>query len=519
MLRIMFKSLILIVLFLPFCISYDTLAPNQFINDGQSLISKENNFALGFFSPSNSSHRYLGIWYVKVKKQTVVWVANRNDPINDSSGVLSINQFGNLVLHDSSNRLVWSTNMSVKGTTTTSSVAQLQDSGNLVLVQDNNQNVLLWQSFDYPTDTLLPKMKLGVNLITGLDRFLTSWKSLDDPGSGDCFYKMILHGSPEVFLYKGSTPYWRPGPWPWHSSSPATVSSGYKFDFVNNEDEVSYAYFLDDPSIISRLVVDNSGLLQQLMWNEGDLQWKELWSAPKYRCDKYRQCGTYSKCSPDNINRFECMCLPGYEPKSPRDWYLRDGSEGCVRKKLGLSICRNGEGFLKVQRLKGPDSANAVWMDRSMSSSECEQACLSNCSCTAFVSMNIDGKGTGCLSWYGELVDILENSDEGWDLNIRVDASELGSLLFLLAFYLFICFTIFISAYCSFGSWTHCLFNFPFGLIACLISLFSQVYKEVQRFSWQQEAAGYYNIVCCCAIFSGVLASLYVANEEEENER
>nr|POE84510.1 g-type lectin s-receptor-like serine/threonine-protein kinase rks1 [Quercus suber] len=382
----MSKSLILIVLFLPFCISYDTLAPKQFINDGQSLISKENNFALGFFSPSNSSHRYLGIWYVKVKKQTVVWVANRNDPINDSSGVLSINQFGNLVLHESSNRLVWSTNVSVKGTTTTSSVAQLQDSGNLVLVQDNNQNGLLWQSFDYPTDTFLPKMKLGVNLITGLDRFLTSWKSQDDPGYGDCFYKMILYGSPEVFLYKGSTPYWRPGPWPWHSSSPATVSSGYKFDFVNNEDEVSYAYFLDDPSIISRLVVDNTGLLQQLMWNEGDLQWKELWSAPKYRCDKYRQCGTYSKCSPDNINRFECMCLPGYEPKSPRDWYLRDGSEGCVRKKLGLSMCRNGEGFVKVQRLKGPDSANAVWMD----------------------------------------MNILENSDEGWDLNICVDASELA---------------------------------------------------------------------------------------------
>ncbi|KAL4628669.1 hypothetical protein ACB092_05G257000 [Castanea dentata] len=424
----MFKSVILMVLFFPFCISLDILAPNQSIKDGQSLISKEKNFALGFFSPGNSSHRYLGIWYVKVKNQTVVWVANRNDPINDSSGVLSINQFGNLVLHDSSNRLVWSTNVSVKGTTTTSSVAQLQDSGNLVLVQDNNQKVLLWQSFDYPTDTLLPKMKLGVNLVTGLDRFLTSWKSQDDPGSGDCFYKMIISGSPEGFVYKGSTPYWRLGPWPWRSSSPATAiaSSGHTIDFVNNKEEVSYAYFLDDPYIISRLVVDNSGLLQQLMWNEADLQWKETWSVPKYRCEKYGQCGAYSKCKPENSNRFDCMCLPGYEPKSPRDWYLRDGSEGCVRKKLGMSMCRNGEGFVKVQHLKGPDSANAAWMDMSMSSSECEQACLSNCSCTAFISIDIDGKGTGCLAWYGELVDILENSDEGWDLNIRVDASELA---------------------------------------------------------------------------------------------
>ena len=81
---------------------------------------------------------------------------------------------------------------------------------------------------------------------------------------------------------------------------------------------------------------------------------------------------------------------------------------------------------------KGPDSSNATWMN--MSSSECEQACLSNCNCTAFFSMNIDGKGTGCLAWYGELMYISVTSDEGWAINVRVDATELGSLLCLLEF-------------------------------------------------------------------------------------
>ena len=370
-------------------------------------------------------------------KQTVVWVANKNDPIIDSSGVLSINRYGNLVLHDSSKRLLWSTNVSVQGTT--SSVAQLRDSGNLVLVQGNNEKVI-WQSFDHPTDTLLPGMRLGLNRITGLDWFLTSWKSQDDPGTGDSFYKMNPTGFPQVVLYKGSTLYWRSCPWLWHTSSAtATDSSGFKYYYVNNEDEVSYGYFFDDPSIIYRLVVDNSGLLQNLMWNDGDLQWKEYWLAPKYRCDNYRHCGAYGKCGPesaDSFNKFECTCLPGYEPKSPKNWYHRDGSEGCVRKRLGLSMCGNGEGFVKVERLKGPDSFNAVWMDISMTSSECKQACLRNCSCTAFVSMNIDGKGTSCLAWYGELIDISENLYEGWDLNVRVDATELGGLLHLLAFFI-----------------------------------------------------------------------------------
>ncbi|KAM3749525.1 hypothetical protein ACB098_05G192100 [Castanea mollissima] len=66
-------------------------------------------------------------------------------------------------------------------------------------------------------------------------------------------------------------------------------------------------------------------------------------------------------------------------------------------------------------------------MDMSMSSSECEQACLRNCSCIAFVSMNIDGKGTSCLAWYGELIDVSENLNERWDLNVRVDAIELAT--------------------------------------------------------------------------------------------
>lgn len=429
----MFSSLILVILFFPFCNSIDTLKPNQSIKDGQSLMSKEKNFALGFFNPGNSSHWYLGIWYVKVTVKTVVWVANRNNPINGSSGVLSINQFGNLVLRDGYNRLLWTTNVSVQGTST-STVAQLQDSGNLVLVQDNDKNVL-WQSFDNHTDTLLPvkDMKVGLNRRTGMNWFLTSWKSQDDPGDGDYIYKLNPDDSRQFFLYKGSTstPLWRTGPWPWIIATEKT-SSDYEANFVSNQEEVSYSYFLNDPSVITRLVVHNSGLLQQLIWNDGDGQWKELWSAPKYRCDKYGQCGANSICSPDNMNRFECTCLPGYEPKSPRDWSLRNGSEGCVRKQLGLSMCGNGEGFVNVGRVKIPDSPHASdQLDTSMSDEECEKGCLRNCSCTAFLSLNIDRKGIGCWTWYGELVDIAGYTSEGFDLKVRVDASELGILSLL----------------------------------------------------------------------------------------
>lgn len=78
-------------------------------------------------------------------------------------------------------------------------------------------------------------------------------------------------GSPQVVLYKGLTLYWQSAPWPWQTLAEATtVSLGFKYDFVYNEEEVSYVYFFDELSVISRVVVDNSGLFQQLLWNDGD---------------------------------------------------------------------------------------------------------------------------------------------------------------------------------------------------------------------------------------------------------
>ena len=142
-------SMFLIILFVPSCISLDTLTSDQSIKDGQSLISKENYFVLGFFSPSNSSYRYRGIWYVKVTKQTVVWVANRNDSINDSIGVLSINQSGNLVLRDCHNRLLWSTNVCPRDNLLWCSASRFRKPGIGPGQQQNVVMAKLWLFYRY----------------------------------------------------------------------------------------------------------------------------------------------------------------------------------------------------------------------------------------------------------------------------------------------------------------------------------------------------------------------------------
>lgn len=70
----------------------NTITSSKSLSDGRTLVSKDGSFELGFFSPGSSKNHYIGIWYKNIPVKTVVWVANRLNPINDSSGLLIINK-------------------------------------------------------------------------------------------------------------------------------------------------------------------------------------------------------------------------------------------------------------------------------------------------------------------------------------------------------------------------------------------------------------------------------------------
>jgi hypothetical protein len=93
-------------------IAPETITPSQSIrDDGGTLGSSGGSFQLGFFSPSNSKSRYVGIWYM-ISPEIVVWVANWDAPLNDYSGILTVTGDGVLVLLNSTKGIVWSSNTS-----------------------------------------------------------------------------------------------------------------------------------------------------------------------------------------------------------------------------------------------------------------------------------------------------------------------------------------------------------------------------------------------------------------------
>lgn len=417
----------LLILLVSLSVAVDLFRQHQNITYGEKLESVGGTFAFGFFATGASTKRYfLGIWF-KVSPQAIVWVANRDSPLMSSSGVLSISDTGNLILLDNSNGsvIVWSSNSSY---TTNPTSVQLLDTGNLVL-RDLETNRVLWQSFDWPTNTFLPGMRVGKNLKTGHEWSLTSWSTSNDPAIGGFHYNMDTHGSPELFMWDGNEKKrYRTGPWNGlrFSGIPemTTFQDMFNFSFTNSPDEISYGFSNKPGSLLSRVMLNETGNMQRLVWDQHTSSWSIFWSGPRDQCDYYKKCGVFGVCNANNA--MVCSCFHGFEPRSPSGWYMRDTSQGCVRK-TELGCANGGDGFNLVKGVKLPETHNAT-VDMTIDLDKCREKCLANCSCVAYSSADIRNRGSGCIIWVDELID-TRFIDGGQDLYIKVAQSDLGMFL------------------------------------------------------------------------------------------
>ncbi|KAB1215252.1 hypothetical protein CJ030_MR4G004191 [Morella rubra] len=409
----------LLFFFFQVSVAIDSITKSRTLTDGRTLVSKEGTFELGFFSLGSSKNRYLGIWYENIPDRTVVWVANRRNPIIDLSGIVMINSIGNLVLLNRSKMIVWSTSSSKH---TQNPVWQLLDSGNLVLRdgEEGNSESYLWQSFDYPSDTLLPGMKVGWDSKSGINRRLSSWKNADDPSPGDLAWGVELHSYPDAYMWKGSKRLYRTGHWNGlRPSGTPDLKPNPIFDFevVNNDHGAFYVYTLKNKSVMSRLVLNQTKYsFERYTWIGPERRWNLYESVPVDHCDTYGLCGAYGNCiiSESPV----CQCLRGFKPKSAWVW-----SQGCVRNKALSCRGKAKDGFVKFVGLKLPDTTHA-WLNRSMSLKECRIKCLNKCSCTAYTNPDIRGGGSGCAMWFGDLLDIRQIPESAQYLYIRMAASE-----------------------------------------------------------------------------------------------
>ncbi|KAM0063404.1 putative protein kinase RLK-Pelle-DLSV family [Helianthus debilis subsp. tardiflorus] len=396
------------------CDAADTISASQTVRYNETIVSAQETFELGFFSPGNSTSHYVAIWYKRISIKTVVWVANRNAPLSDANGELTLTLQGVLILRDTTmGTIVWSSANS-STTSVRNPIGRLLDTGNFIIYEegdDHNQEDPIWQSFDFMTDTLLPGMKHGKNLITGIERYYTSWKSDDDPAAGVFSVRVDSRGYPEILILRdGQEIKVRSGPWNGvrFSGNPNMKPNPiYNFTFVVNQREIYYQYNLLNTSVYTRLVVQPTGHLERLLWHDSKQKWDFYLDPESDHCDQYAVCGPFASC---NIyNSPVCSCLKGFEPISPDEWRVADSTHGC--RRTARLDCGPGDGFIRYTNLKLPETRRS-WYNQTMTLVECEKMWT----------------GSGCLLWFGTLTDIRTFAENGDTLYVRVSASELDSI-------------------------------------------------------------------------------------------
>ncbi|KAI3444517.1 hypothetical protein Pfo_001182 [Paulownia fortunei] len=407
-------------------IKLESFQGSQVILRGNSTITSENKtFRLGFFAPNDEFRWYLGIWYASIPISTYAWVANREKPIkNLLSASAEITEDGKLAVMDQDSRtIMWETNNVEKAND-----LRLLEQGNLVLLSSDGR--IVWRSFDFPTDTWLP----GMNLTA--EQRLTSWKSSIDPAPGR--YSLRLnppdYGEIALFYSNGSADmitlytYWTTGKWNGNAFAGVpemTIPYIYRFDFIDPFTPMATFGYTEVPlesgikPPLTRFVLDHVGQLKQFTWSQQSEVWNMFWSQPENVCRVYGLCGNLGFCNGKPLS--PCQCLNGFRPVDIVSWGKDDFSEGCWRE--GGETCGENDKFEEVGAVSYERTSVVSF---SGGRSECESACLQNCSC---IALDHNANNNLCKNLYGSLLNLHNLTSDSTiqdKLYVRVQTTGAG---------------------------------------------------------------------------------------------
>uniref|UniRef100_J3M263 Receptor-like serine/threonine-protein kinase n=1 Tax=Oryza brachyantha TaxID=4533 RepID=J3M263_ORYBR len=336
---------------------------------GHVLVSPSGDFSCGFHKVATNAYTFT-VWFTASSEDaTVAWTANRDAPVNGVGSRAELRKDGSLVLQDYDGRVVWSTNTSG----TPADRAQLLDTGNLVVADAAGNR--LWQSFDWPTDTLLAGQP-----VTRYKQLVSSAvKGL--PYSG--YYKFyfdsnnilnLMYDGPEI-----SSNYW-PDPFnKWWDNNRTAYNSSRRGSFDRRgvftaTDQLQFnASDMGDGRVVRRPTLDYDGHPRPYRLGARGGRWRATWAAIARQCDVHGVCGRYGICAYHRGP--SCSCPDGYVPHDSGDW-----SKGCRRtfdvrcgEDVGFAVMRHTDywGFdLNYTSVLSFDA--------------CRRLCLADCRCEAF---------------------------------------------------------------------------------------------------------------------------------------
>lgn len=346
--------------------------------------------------------------------ETTVWSANRNRPLSRNAKLV-VNKDRNLVLNVG-DEFVWSANV------TGASRMMLSPKGNLLIY--NGSGGILWQSFDHPTDTLLPgqRAKAGTFLVSSVSASNTSesiYMAGVLPGGGGFFamaplfypygileFNTLRESAREAFIsfYNSSC----------NHTIIAFSDDGMLLDYRQDGNTTQecmretggnpYGFSIsvsDDSSEGFRYIrLEPDGNLKMYMQTLSRLKVEKDFFVDFFNdiCRLPNYCGPYGICANPGA---KCTCPA---PESSYFSQPDQASAGC-KPKQGLR-CNSSHTLVE---LRGIDYFPNRYLDPfQVSLDECKRLCLSNCSCVAAFYW----QSSGSCFHYEELLSMKTVSDQ-----------------------------------------------------------------------------------------------------------
>uniref|UniRef100_A0ACD5WXX0 Uncharacterized protein n=1 Tax=Avena sativa TaxID=4498 RepID=A0ACD5WXX0_AVESA len=339
------------------------------VEDSSDMLHSPNGaFTCGFNNISHNAFVF-SIWFTNTAEKTVVWSANHLQPVHSWGSEVLLDTDGGMVVKDYNGQLVWENGVY---SSSNAEQAQLLDTGNLIV--KGQGDIILWQSFDSPTDTLLPNQNItSATKLVSANRLLVhgSYSFHFDDEHLLALFQDLKDTS---FIY-----------WPIPDNN-VWSKKGNSFNATTIGVLDSWGYFLGSDDlhfnasdwglgVMRRLTLDYDGNLRLYSLNKSNGRWSVTWMAYLETCFVRGLCGMNGICV--YTPRPACACAPGHEIIDQSD-----RSKGC-RPIFNLSCDRKEMKFVKLA------STDFIGYDQSQHSlvsfHTCKKICLKDCSCKGFL--------------------------------------------------------------------------------------------------------------------------------------
>jgi hypothetical protein len=470
--------------------------PNQFgeihlgsqlspISNLHSWQSPSGNFAFGFYSQGNGFA--VGIWMMGQPNNTVVWTANRDDEPVSFNATIHLSEEGKLLLRTEQGNENLIANVSEVAAS-----ASMLDSGNFVLYSGSS---VIWQSFDYPTDTIL----VGQNL-TDFDKLVSSVSS-SNHSSGRFFLAMQADGNLVAYPTNSAglsvDAYWASNTYQDSKKGLSLYFNHQGFLFMDTVSKkpvllARSSYPCNNKTTIFRATLDADGIFRlysHCLENKTSRSVHIEWSALNNQCDVQGFCDFNSYCSGMGTNA-DCSCYPGFAFNDPSEKF-----SGCY-KNVPESFCtgtKEGQMYdvITVENILFERYPYSVLDEKK---ENCGLSCLEDCLCDVALYKNERCEKYTAPIRYGKK-DINESSIAFFkvkptpaappmSLTIIIESKKSLLLFLAIAFgsVTFLCFVIAISTFCVYRDRAY-LYEKLSGIISLAgeFTLRSFSYSELEK--------------------------------------